>query len=330
MAFTFAHDALGDAPKTVLALHGGCGVMTRAEMTPAMEKEYRAALDAALVAGKAALDKEGGTALDAVIAAVIVMEDSPLFNAGKGAAFSRDGRNELDAAIMDGSTGRAGAVAGVTTVKNPITAARAVMEKSGHVLLAGPGADAFAKSAGCQIVDPSYFRTEYRWRAYQERLRKEKDADGKSSSIDRKSLPGAERFGTVGAVALDRHGNLAAATSTGGLTMKRHGRIGDSPIIGAGTFARNESCAVSATGDGEYFIRGVAAHDVAARVEYKKQSVADAARDALANRITKAGGEGAFIVLDRTGALAMPFNTEGMYRGYVTSDGKRHVAIYQD
>lgn len=309
-----------------IAIHGGAGTITRASMSRELESEYRAALSTALARGHEVLMK-GGSSLDAVEAAVRFMEDSPLFNAGKGAVFTHDGRNELDAAIMDGAGKRAGTIAGVSVIKNPISAARAVMEKSPHVMLTGRGAELFATLQGLEIVDPSYFWTEKRWKALQLQLEKEK-APEKHGSAD---LDDPERkHGTVGAVALDRHGNLAAATSTGGMTNKRWGRVGDVPIIGAGTYASNDSCAVSATGHGEYFIRYTVAHDIAALVEYKGLSLA-AASDLVVNKKLKAaGGEGGVIAIDRQGNIAMPFNSEGMYRGYIGVDGKSHVAIFKD
>jgi beta-aspartyl-peptidase (threonine type) len=325
-----------NVPNVVLAIHGGAGVIDRKEMTAELEKQYRETLDAALAAGEAVLKKDG-TSLDAVEAAVRVLEDSPLFNAGKGAAFTREGNNEMDASIMDGKTRAAGAVGSVTTIKNPVTAARRVMESSGHVLMVGDGAEAFAKQAGCEIVDPKYFWTERRWKYLQEELAREAEEQKKSGGASGKGASkltggdhGAEvRCGTVGAVALDKFGNLAAATSTGGLTMKRHGRVGDTPIVGAGIFADNKSCAVSGTGQGEFFIRAVAAYDIAALVEYKGLSVADAAFEVVHRKIKSAGGEAGVIVLDAKGNHTAPFNTNGLYRGYLTKDGKRHVAIYE-
>jgi len=255
------------------------------------------------------------------------MEDSPLFNAGKGAVFTHEGKNELDAAIMDGATRKAGSVAGVTIIKNPISAARAVMEKSKHVMMAGRGAELFATKMGLEIVDPSYFWTERRWKGLQEELLKEQQ--GKPQALLNTS--DENRFGTVGAVALDQSGNLAAATSTGGTTNKMYGRIGDTPIIGAGTFADNESCAVSATGAGEYFIRWSVAHEISALMRYRGMTVQQAA-DQVINKILKAvpGAEGGVIALDVKGNFAMPFNTEGMYRGWISADGVPHVAIYGD
>jgi beta-aspartyl-peptidase (threonine type) len=304
----------------VLVIHGGAGVI-RKDLTPEKEKLVRADLEAALAAGYAVLEN-GGASLDAVTKAILVLEDSPRFNAGKGAVFTHDGSNELDSAIMDGATLRAGAIAGVHRVRNPVLLARAVMEKSPHVFLAGDGAEAFAKEAGVELVDPSYFRTDERWNQLQEALGKE--AAGQASSLGR-----AIHYGTVGAVALDRAGHLAAATSTGGMTNKRWGRIGDSPVIGAGTYA-NAHCAVSATGWGEYYIRANAAHDICARVEYLGQSVAKAAQTVVMDVVPKLGGDGGVIALDAKGHFATPFNTDGMYRGWVDRHGKVHVALLKD
>lgn len=301
----------------VLVIHGGAGVI-RATLTPDKEKLARADMQAALTAGYSVL-KSGGSSLDAVTKAILVLENSPRFNAGKGAVFSHDGHNELDSAIMDGVTLRAGAVAGVRHVKNPVLLARAVMEKSPHVMLTGDGAEAFAKTVGIELVDPSYFRTDQRWQELQEALKAE--AKNLHSALGR-----AIHYGTVGAVALDKQGHLAAATSTGGMTNKRWGRVGDSPIIGAGTYA-NAHCAVSATGWGEYYIRTVAAHDICARVEYAKESVAKAAKEVVMDLIPKLGGDGGVIALDADGNFTTPFNTDGMYRGWVDREGKMHVAI---
>jgi beta-aspartyl-peptidase (threonine type) len=321
------------AENVVLAIHGGAGVLSKEMLKPGKEREYREKLLEALKAGHAELGKSSGTSLDAVVAAIKVLEDSPLFNAGKGAAFTRDGKNELDASLMDGRSKKAGAVAGVTTIKNPIVGARIVMEKSRHVLMTGRGAELMATENGAEIVDPAYFWTELRWKMLQDELMREKappkkPAQGKQSSTSR--LPGGTyRFGTVGCVARDKEGNLAAGTSTGGMTLKRSGRLGDSPIIGAATYAKNESCAVSATGDGEYFIRAVAAHDIAALVEYKGLSVAQASKVVIHEKIKSAGGEGGVIVLDVKGNAAFTYSSEGMYRGYVTADGKYHVMIHE-
>jgi len=301
-----------------IVIHGGAGALSPGRYTAEQEAAYRAKLNEALDAGYSVLER-GGPALDAVEAVIVLMEDSPLFNAGKGAVFTRDGKNELDASIMDGSNKAAGAVAAVTRVKNPIRLARAVMEKSEHVMLAGEGAEEFANEQGIELVDPEYFRTERRWKEYRDALEKEKKGS---------ALPAEIKYGTVGAVALDRAGNLAAGTSTGGRVLKRYGRIGDSPIIGAGTYADNKSCAVSGTGWGEYFIRLTVARDVCALAEYEGQSVASAA-DLVLERLKAAGGDGGVIVLDRNGNYAMPFNTDGMFRAARQGD-RREVAIYAE
>ncbi|MEO7199738.1 MAG: isoaspartyl peptidase/L-asparaginase [Dokdonella sp.] len=318
LAITFAMPVMAAEP--VLLIHGGAGVIKR-DLDADKEKAIRAELRAALDAGYAVL-QSGGSSLDAVSRSVTVLEDSPWFNAGKGAVFNHDGKNELDAAIMDGATRRAGAVAGVQRVRNPILLARAVMEKSPHVMLVGSGAEAFAQSIGIALVDPAYFRTETRWNQLQEALRKQ--AAGQQAS-----LPPAFRYGTVGAVALDKAGHLAAATSTGGMTNKRWNRVGDAPIIGAGTYA-NASCAVSATGWGEFYIRAVAAHDICARMEYAKTPIADAARQVVVDVIGGMGGDGGVIALDAKGNFAMPFNSEGMFRASVDRDGKIDVAILRE
>ncbi|MGH9456542.1 MAG: isoaspartyl peptidase/L-asparaginase family protein [Thermoanaerobaculia bacterium] len=312
----------------VLVIHGGAGTIRKANMTPEREREYREKLSEALRAGWTVLDG-GGSSLDAVEAAIRIMEDSPLFNSGKGAVFTHQGRNELDASIMDGATRRAGAVAGVTIIRNPITAARAVMEKSKHVLLTGRGAELFATRQGLEIVDPSYFWTERRWKQLQDALRAEEDP-ASAAVLDPEMEPVVHKFGTVGAVALDRAGNLAAGTSTGGMTNKRWGRVGDSPIIGAGTWADNDTCAVSSTGHGEFFIRWAAAYDVAALMEYRGLSVEEAARTVIHEKLEAVGGDGGMIVLDAEGNFATPFNTEGMYRGWIRGDGVPHVALYEE
>jgi beta-aspartyl-peptidase (threonine type) len=296
--------------KWALVIHGGAGVITRDKMTPELDKEYRAALNGALGAGRKILI-EGGTALEAVEATIREMEDNPLFNAGKGAVFTHDGKNELDAAIMDGSNLAAGSIAGVTDIKNPITAARYVMTKSVHVMLSGAGASQFAKEQGLEIVPPSYFYTDRRFNELQEILKKEK-------------------MGTVGCCALDKNGNLAAGTSTGGMTNKRFNRIGDAPIIGAGTYANNNTCAVSATGHGEYFIRWTVAHDISALMEYKGLSLKEASELVVNDKLVKAGGSGGVICVDKDGNISMPFNSEGMFRGFATADGKEGVFIYKD
>ncbi|PWK84764.1 beta-aspartyl-peptidase (threonine type) [Fulvimonas soli] len=313
--------SVGHAASPVLVVHGGAGVIRR-EMDPAREKAIRAALAQALQQGYAQL-KAGKPAVDAVSAALVVLEDDPNFNAGKGAVFTHDGRNELDAAIMDGYTLRAGAVAAVHRVKNPILLARAVMEHSPHVMLVGDGAEAFAREQGVTLVDPSYFRTEERWRQLQKALKEdaahEKHADPET----------ARHFGTVGAVALDAQGHLAAGTSTGGIVDKRWGRVGDSPIIGAGTYA-NSGCAVSGTGWGEFYIRTVAAHEICMRVTQMRVPVQRAAAEVINQEIPAMGGNGGAIALDDQGHVAMPFNTDGMFRGWIGDDGVSHVALYGD
>jgi beta-aspartyl-peptidase (threonine type) len=305
---------------TVIVIHGGAGTLTRASLTPNTERAYRAALGAALKAGNAVLLR-GGSALDAVARAVVAMEDDPLFNAGRGAVYNAAGRHELDASIMDGETLRAGAVCAVRRIRNPVLAARAVMESTPHVMLAGEGADRFARREGLAIVAPGYFGTAHRRVALErERLRRK--------GLARRAATVAEQHGTVGAVALDARGNLAAATSTGGYTGKLEGRVGDSPVIGAGTYADNRACAVSGTGAGEYFMRALLAYDVAARMRYLREPLARAATRSLA-RLAALGGDGGLIALDRGGRIAMPFNTEGMYRGYVRGRSRPVVAIYR-
>lgn len=320
------------APSYVLVIHGGAGTILKKNMSPEKEAAYKASLKKALEKGYGVL-QSGGSSLDAVEATVRVLEDDSLFNAGKGAVFTHEGRNELDAAIMNGKTQAAGAVAGVTTVRNPISAARAVMEKSEHVMMVGPGAEKFAKEAGLEIVDPSYFRTEARWKGLQEALKEDSLKAAKSNAYTKPGKLGIfnrdNKFGTVGAVALDKQGNLAAATSTGGMTNKKYGRIGDSPIIGAGTYASNKTVAVSCTGWGEFYIRNVVAYDLSALIEYKGLSVQDAGKTVI-KKVGDMGGDGGLIALDKNGHMAMPFNTEGMYRGAVTKDGKIEIYIYKD
>ncbi|HVT04472.1 MAG TPA: isoaspartyl peptidase/L-asparaginase [Thermoanaerobaculia bacterium] len=307
----------------VIVIHGGAGTILKKNMTPEQDAAYRDALTLALKTGHDIL-KKGGSSVDAVEAAIRTMEDSPLFNAGKGSVFTHEGRNELDASIMDGKNQTSGAVAGVTIVKNPISAARAVMEHSPHVLLIGKGAELFATRMGLEIVDPSYFWTERRWKELQKELLEE-NKDPHAELISGKP----EKFGTVGAVALDRAGNLAAGTSTGGTSNKYFGRVGDSPIIGAGTYA-DKSCAISATGHGEDFIRFVVAHDIAALVEYKGLSIDRAANIVIHEKLKSAGGDGGVIALDSAGNFSMTFNTEGMYRGYYREGGSPRVMIYGD
>lgn len=311
--------------RAVLVIHGGAGTILEEVLTPQLEKEFLAALEAALRTGYAALQTPEGTALDSVEAAVRFLEDCPLFNSGRGAVFTHEGRIEMDAALMDGATGKAGAITGVTTVRNPVTLARAVLERSPFVMLSGSGAEEFATRAGVERADPEYFRTDERWQQLQTQLRRESDDSELVMSLSEDN-----KFGTVGAVAVDANGNVAAATSTGGMTNKRFGRIGDSPIIGAGTWAENATCAVSATGHGEFFIRNVAAHDIAARMAYGGRTVSQAAHEVIQERLKAVGGDGGVIAIDAKGNATMPFNTTGMYRGYITADGETTVAIFRD
>jgi beta-aspartyl-peptidase (threonine type) len=320
----------GDQPnmqtrKFGLVIHGGAGTIERSEMTPKREHEYRAGIEHALAAGYDIL-KRGGSSLDATEAAVRVLEDDPHFNAGRGAVFTNVGTNELDAAIMDGKTLRAGAVACLKHIKNPVSLARLVMEKSGFVMMDGEGAETFAKDNGIELVDQKYFYTEERWQA----LQKVKAADENRGGAAKKAfiISDQDRHGTVGAVALDQDGNLAVATSTGGTTNKRAGRVGDSPVIGAGTYANNATCAVSATGDGEYFIRATVGHDISALMEYRGMPLKEAAQTVL-DKVARLGGNGGLIAIDREGNMALPFNTSGMYRGYVDPNGKFVIEIYK-
>lgn len=312
-------------PAYALAIHGGAGAIPKAEMTPEKEARYKAALDSALTVGETVL-AQGGTALDAVTQTVIWLENCPLFNAGRGAVFTHEGKNELDASIMDGRTEQAGAVGGVTIVKNPILLARAVMEKSPHVLLTGKGAEQFAREQGLELVDPKWFYTPARWESLQRVLAEEKKKGPQGSWLEEERFRHT-KFGTVGCVALDKNGNLAAATSTGGMTNKRWNRIGDAPIIGAGTYAVNGTCAVSCTGHGEYFIRYAVAHDVWARMQYKGESLQAATDSIIHKKLVQKGGEGGLIAVDKDGHIALPFNSGGMYRGFALP-GKREVGIY--
>jgi beta-aspartyl-peptidase (threonine type) len=307
----------GSNQNWVLVIHGGASGTVGQKMPEDVQIQYTTKMTEVLKAGAAVLSG-GGTSLDAVETCIRMMEDSPLFNAGKGAVFTEEGKNEMDASIMDGKTLKAGAVAGVTTIKNPISAARAVMEKSKHVMLIDGGAEKFAKGQGLEIVSPSYFYTKKRWEEFQKIHQQE--MDHKSDS--------AKSHGTVGAVALDSYGNLAAGTSTGGITNKMRGRVGDSPVIGAGTYANNNTCAVSCTGHGEYFIRNVVAYDVSARMEYKGQSLTEAAGDIINIKLKSQGAEGGLIAIDRNGNIAMPFNTAQMFRGTIHPDGKIITEIY--
>ena len=301
-----------------IAIHGGAGTLPRAEMKPDQEAAYRAGLATALDAGYAVLEG-GGTSLDAVTAAVRILEDDPLFNAGRGAVLTHEGTVELDASIMDGRTLAAGAIAGVAHIRNPIELARAVMEHSPHVMLIGAGAEEFAHTRNIAFVANDYFKTGTR----KAQLRRVLVGDTRPANE-------LSALGTVGAVARDQAGNLAAATSTGGMTGKRYGRVGDSPIIGAGTYADNGSCAVSSTGHGEYFIRTVVAHDICARVAYGGATLQEAADAVVMQRLATMGGEGGIIAVDASGQVVMSFNSEGMFRGARASDGKREVSIYRD
>jgi len=303
--------------KIALAIHGGAGTILRSQMTPELEAEYCNGLEAGLKAGWDVLSNDGSS-LDAVEAAVVSLEDFPLFNAGCGSVFTHEGKNEMDAAIMDGMRLKAGAVAFVRNVKNPVHLARLVMEKTEHVLLAAEGANQFAQEIGVEFADDEYFFTEHRWLQLQDAI-----AEGRVQ-LDHAA---AKPVGTVGAVACDSNGHLAAATSTGGMTNKKFGRVGDTPIIGAGNYA-DELCAVSCTGHGEYFMIGVTAYDLAARMKYKGLGLEDAARETV-EHLTSIKGEGGLIAVDSNGSVTLPFNSEGMYRGFVTSDGQFHTAIYR-
>lgn len=306
--------------RPAIAIHGGAGTILRSVMRPEQEKEYHHALKAALESGYNIL-QAGGSSLDAVVAAVESLEDCPLFNAGKGAVFTNEGKHELDAAVMLGNSRAAGAVASVSGVRNPVRLARAVMEHSEHVLLAGAGAEQFAKSRAIAFEPEDYFFTRQRYDQWQEAMRE---------GVVQLDHRDDKKFGTVGAVALDNAGNVAAATSTGGMTNKRFGRIGDSPLIGAGTWADNTTCAVSCTGHGEYFIRAVAAYDVACLMEYKGMTLRQACEEVVMRKLKPAGGEGGLIALDRTGVPVLIFNSEGMYRGWQTMPGAPNTAIYGD
>jgi beta-aspartyl-peptidase (threonine type) len=322
------HDVRASARpvRVVLVIHGGAGTIDPDKISPEKEKAYHAALAQALEAGYRIL-QDGGSSLDAVQAAICVMEDSPLFNAGRGSVFTHNGRNEMDASIMNGATHMAGAVASVTGIKNPIKAARAVMEKTSHVMLVGRGAEQFARDQGLEFADSAYFATPERW----DELQKTKEEELKKGEYGSLKFPHTE-LGTVGAVALDHHGDLAAATSTGGLTNKRWGRVGDSPIIGAGTYADNETCAVSCTGRGELFIRGSYAHETSVLMKYRGMSVQEASKHVVQDELVKLGGEGTggLVAMDRKGHFAMEFNTRGMYRGYIGEDGVAHTFLYRN
>ncbi len=325
------------APRVIMAVHGGAGTILRENLSAEEEERYRAKLREALLAGYGVLT-QGGTSLDAVTAAITLLESSPLFNAGRGAVFTNEGTVEHDASIMEGKTRNAGAVAGVKRIEHPIELARLVMEASDHVMLAGDGAEAFAQEQGVPMVENAFFHTERR-RAQLERSRAQEDGGPRSAPRNEVPRDGeggggplVKKYGTVGAVALDQSGTLAAGTSTGGMTNKRWGRIGDSPIIGAGTYADNATCAVSSTGHGEYFIRGVVPHDIASMMRYGGASLEEAAATVVMEHLPAIGegGTGGVIALDAEGNVAMPFNTPGMYRGYVDEEGTVTVRIYKD
>ncbi len=312
-----------ERPAYAIVIHGGAGTILKKNMTPEREAAYRKALMETLDVGEAIL-KDGGSALDAVEKTIHYMENSPLFNAGKGAVFTHDGTNEMDASIMQGIDQNAGAVGGLHTVKNPISAARAVMEKSEHVLLTSSGAEQFAQEVGLEIVPPSYFYTERRWKSLQRILN-----DEKTELSEHPEDPLDKKHGTVGCVAMDMQGNIVAGTSTGGMTNKRYNRFGDVPIIGAGTYADNTTCGVSCTGHGEYFIRYAVAHDVHARMLYLKESLAEATDYVVNKTLVEKGGSGGLVSVDKDGNVAMAFNSAGMYRGYARP-GERFVGIYQE
>jgi len=327
--------------KSVLVIHGGAGTILRENMTNEKDKAYRDQLEKVLRSGMKAL-KEGKTSVETVELVIQLMEDSPLFNAGKGAVFNHKGEQEMDASIMNGADLNAGAVSGVQHIKNPITAARMVMEKSKHVMLSGQGAEDFAKEQEIELVDPKYFYDDRRYRQLKSAIKRtqvELDHDGKESTkpVDKEDgkqgslwSKESEKFGTVGAVALDYKGNLAAGTSTGGMTNKQYGRIGDSPIIGAGTYANNKTCAVSCTGHGEFFIRNVVAYDVAAIMDYQNKPLKEAAEYVVNTKLKEQAASGGLIALDAKGNVAMPFNTKGMYRGVIYEDGRIEVKIYEE
>ena len=304
-----------------IAIHGGAGTLVKGMMTPELEAKYKTHLEKALTIGYDVL-KQGGSSLDAVEKAVVELENSHLFNAGKGSVFTANGSHEMDASIMEGKELQAGAVSLVTGIKNPVQLARCIMEQSGHVFMAGNGAMEYAKSLGFKLEAPEYFFDELRYNQWQE------IKDSETFQLDH-SLKKDSKFGTVGAVACDSRGTVAAATSTGGMTNKRFGRVGDSPMVGAGTYANNNTCAVSCTGSGEYFIRGVVAYDVSCLMEYKGLSLAEAAHEVINNRVLKLGGDGGLIAVDAQGNIAMPFNTEGMYRACQTSLGNKDISIYR-
>lgn len=315
-----------------IAIHGGAGTILKSNLTPDLEKEYKEKLVEALIVGYSIL-KNKGSSLDAVESTIKILEDSPLFNAGKGAVFTHEGTNELDASIMDGKSLKAGSVAALQHIKNPIALARMVMERSSHVMMVGEGAESFGKQHGIEVVAPGYFYTKKRWKQLQQAIEKERNTSDSLKLKNNNFMPDAQgdrKFGTVGCVALDHNGNLAAGTSTGGMTNKKFGRVGDSPIIGAGTYADNRTCAVSATGDGEYFIRIGVARDISALMEYAHLSLQLATEKVIMEKLTALGGSGGVIALDKDGNLAMTFNSTGMYRAYIDDSGAPVVQIYKE
>ena len=318
-------------PNCGIVIHGGAGTILKKNMSDSLEKAYKEKLEEAITVGHTVL-KNGGSAMEAVTKTINVMENSPLFNAGKGAVFTHEETNELDASVMDGATLNAGAVAGVTHIKNPIDLALAVMNNSPHVMLSGKGAERFAEEQGFELVDPSYFYTEKRFQSLQRIKDKEKaelDHDSNVSFVEDPFIKDS-KFGTVGCAALDKNGNLAAGTSTGGMTNKRWNRIGDAPIIGAGTYANNATCAVSSTGWGEFFIRGMVAHDISAMMEYKEVTLQEAAEEVIQKKLPNLGGDGGIIAIDKTGNVSMEFNTAGMYRAHMNAEGDLKIGIYNE
>lgn len=326
----FSHSVLSEESPLAIAIHGGAGTIDKAKFSPEQEKAYRAKLSEAVEAGYSVLEK-GGESLDAVTAAITVLEQSEFFNAGRGAVYTYDGGHELDASIMDGRNRQAGAVAGVKHVESPIKLARLVMDNSVHVMLSGQGAEEFAKEQGIELIENNIFDTKHRYDALlkaKDKLDKAK-ATTKSYQAAHNALPNNFKMGTVGAVALDKNGNLAAGTSTGGMTAKRYGRVGDAPVIGAGTFAENESCAVSATGHGEYFIRYNVASDICARVKYQGSTIAQAGDEVINKVLKPIGGTGGVIILDTQGNISLPFNTSGMYRASKSNTQATYVGIFK-
>ncbi len=320
-----------ETPTFGIVIHGGAGTILKKNMSDSLENAYKEKLEEAITVGHTVL-KNGGSAMEAVTKTINVMENSPLFNAGKGAVFTHEETNELDASVMDGATLNAGAVAGVTHIKNPIDLALAVMNNSPHVMLSGKGAERFAEEQGFELVDPSYFYTEKRFQSLQRIKDKEKaelDHDSKVSFAEDPFIKDS-KFGTVGCAALDKNGNLAAGTSTGGMTNKRWNRIGDAPIIGAGTYANNATCAVSSTGWGEYFIRGMVAHDISAMMEYKEITLQEAAEEVIQKKLPNLGGDGGIIAIDKNGNVSMEFNTAGMYRAHMNAEGDLKIGIYNE